>query len=81
MKQFEVGKTYKVSPYSYTKDGRRDYKHPETITIISRTDTYIRTEFSWGTCKSNRSFRISKRMTDAEQVNYCDKIITANDEA
>lgn len=79
MKQFEVGKTYKVSPYSYTKDGYRDYKNPQTMTIISRTNYYIRTEFRWANHKSNRSFRIAKRM-NAEEVNYCNKIISANNE-
>jgi len=80
MKQFEIGKTYKVSAYSYTEDGRRDYKHPQTMTIVSRTEFYIRTEIRWGNNKSNRSFRVAKR-TDAEQIDYYGRIITANDEA
>ena len=41
MKRFEVGKTYKVKPYSFTMDGRRDYKHPETMVVVKRTETHI----------------------------------------
>ena len=81
MKQFEVGKTYKGRPYSYTKDGRRDYKHPQTMTVVSRTEWYIRVEIKWGiNNKSNRSYRVSKRM-DVERIDDCGMFITANDEA
>lgn len=80
MKQFEVGKTYKGRPYSYTKDGRRDYKHPQTMTVVSRTDYYIRVELKWANNTSNRSYRVSKRM-DVERIDDCGKFITANDEA
>ena len=80
MKQFEVGKTYKGRPYSYTKDGRRDYKHPQTMTIVSRTEYYIRVELKWANNKSNRSYRVSKRM-DVERIDDCGRFITANDEA
>ena len=80
MKQFEIGKRYKVRPYSYTKDGRRDFNNPVTMTIISRTDWYIRAEMKWANHTREQSFRVSKRMTDAEQIDYCGRIITANHE-
>ena len=81
MKQFEVGKTYKGRPYSYTKDGRRNYKYPQTMTVVSRTDWYIRVEIKWGiNNKSNRSYRVSKR-TNVEQIDDSGRFVTANDEA
>lgn len=80
MKEFEVGKTYRGRPYSYTKDGRRDYRYPQTLTITSRTEFYIHTEIKWGANnKSKRCYRVAKRM-DAEQINDSGRFVTANDE-
>ena len=79
MKEFEVGKTYHARDYSYTKDGHRDYKHPQTMTITSRTAHYIHTEVKWGNNVSKRCFRVAKRM-DAEQIDAYGRIITANAE-
>jgi hypothetical protein len=83
MKQFEVGKTYKVKPYSFTMDGRRDYKHPETMVVVKRTETHIWCEIHWGidrvmkkTCKLLKIGAV-----DAEAINCGVDRVTANSEA
>ena len=86
MKRFEVGKTYKVKPYSYTMDGRRDYKHPETMVVVKRTETHIWCEIHYAmdgvekvtkkTCKL-----LTIGVVDAEAINCGENRVTANQEA
>lgn len=86
MKRFEVSKTYKVKPYSYTTDGRRDYKHPETMQVVKRTETHIWCEIHYAmdgvekvmkkTCKL-----LTIGVVDAEAINCGENRVTANQEA
>ena len=83
MKQFEVGKTYKVRPYSYTADGRRDYKHPETMVVAKRTETHIWCEIHYAmdgvekvTKKTCKLLQIG--VVDAEAINVASTSVTAN---
>ena len=82
MKQFEVGKKYKVRPYSYTKDGHRDYNHPETMVVVKRTGTHIWCEIESALCTIKQTCKVLKwsEIDNVEEINCASTRVRANGE-
>lgn len=82
MKQFEVGKRYMVRAYSYTKGGRKDYNHPETMVVVKRTDTHIWCEIESALCIKKQTCKVLKwsAIDNVEQINCALARVRADNE-